>query len=313
MRFPLLLCLTGLVASAQTNDAGALAIAELRTVVQTGAPLALHRTEFVIHPPSEGWALGMVSSVALDRNGTIYVLQRGDKADPVIAVDRQGRVLRSWGRGLYKIPHSVRVDPAGNVWTVDAQSSTVLKFTPEGRQLMRIEVGGQPESKNPFCGTTDIAFAPDGRLFISDGYGNARILEYSADGKRLHEWGAKGTGPGDFRIPHGIAVDENGIVYVADRENGRVQRFTSEGKYLGEWPHLGKAFSIRLSGGSAWAGVQPAVVANGSSGWLVKIDRDTGKILGYADSTGGHHLIEVTPNGEIFTGLAPDKVQWFRR
>jgi len=313
MRFLLLLSLTGLVASAQTNDAGALAIAELRTVVQTGPPLALHRTEFVIHLPSEGWALGMVSSVAVDRNGTIYVLQRGDKADPVIAVDREGRVLRSWGKGLYKIPHSIRIDPTGNVWTVDAQSSTVLKFTPEGRQLMRIEVGGQPESKNPFCGTTDIAFAPNGHLFISDGYSNARILEYSADGKRLHEWGAKGTGPGEFRIPHGIAVDENGIVYVADRENGRVQRFTSQGKYLGEWPHLGKAFSIRLSGGAAWAGVQPAVVANGSSGWLIKLDRDTGKILGYADSTGGHHLIEVTPDGEIFTGLAPDKVQWFRR
>lgn len=305
-----MLCLLPL--HAQTTEAGAKAIAELRTVVQTGAPLDLHRTEFSIQAPSEGWALGMVSSAVVDRTGTIYLLQRGDKADPVIAVDLTGKVLRSWGKGLYKIPHSIRIDPAGNIWTVDAQSSTIMKFTPKGKQLMRIDVGGQPETKNPFCGTTDIAFAPNGHLFISDGYGNARILEYTADGKRLHEWGTKGTGPGEFRLPHGIAVDEQGVVYVADRENGRIQRFTSEGKYLGEWGNLGKAFSIRLSGGAAWAGIQPKDVPNGSAGWLLKLDRKTGKIIGYIDSTGGHHLIEVTANGELITGIAPDKVQWFR-
>jgi len=313
MRLPLLLCIICVTLPAQTTEAGAQAIAELRTHVQTAEPLALRRTEFAVKPPSEGWALGMVSSVAVDRSGTIYLLQRGDKADPVIAVDHEGRVLRSWGAGLYKIPHSIRVDPAGDIWTVDAQSSRIIKFTPAGKELMRIEVGGQPETKNPFCGTSDIAFAPNGHLFISDGYGNARILEYTADGKRLHEWGTKGTGPGEFRLPHGIAVDEKGIVYVADRENGRIQRFTPEGKYLGEWADLGKAFSIRLSGGAAWAGIQPRVVANGSSGWLIKLDRETGKILGYVDSTGGHHLIEVTPGGEIITGVAPDKVQWFKR
>ncbi len=256
--------------------------------------------------------MGMVSSVAMDKNGTIYLLQRGDKADPVIAVDASGKVLRSWGKGLYKIPHSIRVDPAGNIWTVDAQSSAVIQFTPEGKELMRIEVGGQPESKNPFCGTTDIAFAPNGHLFISDGYGNARILEYTAQGKRLNEWGTKGIGPGEFRLPHGIAVDENGIVYVADRENGRIQRFTSQGKYLGEWDNLGKAFSVRLQGGMVWAGIQPKVVPNSSSGWLIQMDRATGKITGYVDSVGGHHLIEVTPTGELITGVSPDKVQWFR-
>jgi DNA-binding beta-propeller fold protein YncE len=294
------------------TEAGEKGIAELRTMVQTGAPLDLHRTELAIHGLSEGSVLGMVSSIAVDRKGAIYLLQRGDKADPVIVIDREGKVLRSWGQGLYKIPHSIRVGPDGNIWTVDAQSSRILKFTPAGKELMRIEVGGQPETKNPFCGTTDIAFAPNGHLFISDGYGNARILEYTADGKRLHEWGAKGTGPGEFRLPHGIAVDEHGVVYVADRENGRIQRFTSQGKYLGEWDNLGKAFSVRLSGGAAWAGVQPRDVPNGSSGWLVKLDMKTGKITGYIDSMGGHHLIEVLPNGELFSGRAPDQIQWFR-
>jgi NHL repeat len=300
--------------AAPISEAGMQAIAELRAFVQAAPPLGLQRTEFSSQPPREGWALGMVSSVAVDKKGIIYLLQRGDKADPVIAVDKDGHVLRSWGKGLYKIPHSIRVDPKGNIWTVDAQSSTVLKFSPEGTKLMQIDVGGQPEgSRNPFCGTTDIAFAPNGHLFISDGYGNARILEYTADGKRIREWGSKGTGPGQFRLPHGIAVDKTGIVYVADRENGRIQRFDSSGHYLGEWNTVGKAFSVRLSGGAVWAGIQPKSVPNGSSGWLIKLDQKTGKIIGYADSTGGHHLIEVTATGELITGVGTDKVQWFRR
>jgi DNA-binding beta-propeller fold protein YncE len=313
MCFLLLLCVTVVGLTAQTTEAAVQAVAALRARVQTAPPLALHRTVFSVQAPSPDWALGMVSSVAVDGKGTIYLLQRGDKADPVVAVDALGKILRSWGKGLYKIPHSIRVDPAGNIWTVDAQSSTILKFTPEGKELMRIEVGGQPETKNPFCGTSDIAFAPNGHFYISDGYGNARILEYTADGKRLHQWGTKGTGPGEFRLPHGLAVDEKGIVYVADRENGRIQRFTSAGKFVDEWPNLGKAFSIRLSGGAAWAGVQPGLVANGSSGWLIKMDRETGKILGYVDSAGGRHLIEVTASGELIDGVAPNIVQWFRR
>ena len=101
----------------------------------------------------------------------------------------------------------------------------VYKFSPEGKTLLQIEVGGQPAPCGGFCSTTDIAFAPDGHLFIADGYRNARILEYSADGKKLREWGSAGTGPGQFRLPHSIQIDDKGVIYVADRENGRVQRF----------------------------------------------------------------------------------------
>jgi DNA-binding beta-propeller fold protein YncE len=254
----------------------------------------------------------MVSSVATDGRGVIYLLQRGDKADPVIAVNREGRVLRSWGKGMYKIPHSIRIDPSGNVWTVDAESSVILKFTPEGKKLLEIPVGGQPASpKSPFCGTTDIAFGPNRRIFISDGYANARILEYTADGKRVREWGSPGTGPGQFHLPHGVAVDENGVIYVADRENGRIERFDLNGKYLGEWSNLGKTFSLKLSGGALWIGTQPRNQPNGAPGWLMKIDQGTGKVLGYVDST-GHHSIEVTGGGELLTGTRPDRVLWFR-
>jgi DNA-binding beta-propeller fold protein YncE len=286
--------------------------AELRALAAAAPKLALQRSEFAIQPPSAGWGLEMVSSVTSDSKGVIYLLQRGTKADPVVAVSRDGRVLRSWGKGLYKIPHSIRVDPAGNVWTVDAASSVVLKFTPEGKQLLRIDVGGLPESKSEFRGTTDITFAPGGRLFISDGYGNARILEYSAQGKRVREWGTKGTGTGQFHVPHGIAIDQDNVLYVADRENGRIQKFDLDGKYLGGWSNLGKTFSLKIARGALYIGSQPRNEPNGAPGWLMKVDRKTGKVLGMVEST-GHHSVEVLPNGELLTGTRPDKVLWFRQ
>ncbi len=138
----------------------------------------------------KGEELGMVSWLAHDsKTGITWLIQRGDKADPVLAVDRQGRILHSFGRGLYKIPHSIRLDPNGYIWTVDAGNSRIIKFSPAGKELLHFDVGGQPKSpESPFDGTTDIAFAK-GRIFISDGYANARILEYTAEGKKVREWG----------------------------------------------------------------------------------------------------------------------------
>jgi len=128
--------------------------------------------------------VGKVSWVAIGRNGSIYLLQRGDKANPIIVLDRSGKMTRSWGKGMYTMPHSIRIDPAGNVWTTDAASSMVYKFSPEGKKLLQIEVGGQPSPCDGFCSVTDIAFAPNGNLYISDGYRNARILEYTPEGQK---------------------------------------------------------------------------------------------------------------------------------
>jgi len=286
---------------------------QLRALLRGSPRVPLKLTELRIESPDREWSMGMVSSVAVDRRGLVYILQRGPKADPVIVVDRQGRIVRSWGRGLYKIPHSIRIDGDGNVWTVDAGSSAVHKFAPGGKHLLEIQVGGLPAApRSEFCGTTDIAFAPGGRIFISDGYANARILEYSAEGKRVREWGTPGTGPGQFRLPHGIAIDADGILYVADRENGRIQRFSLDGRWIGEWNHLGKTFSLKVTpAGDLWIGTQPRNVPNGVEGWLAKIDRRTGKLLGCVESR-GHHSIEVNSDGELLTGARPDKVLWFR-
>jgi streptogramin lyase len=308
----LMICLP--IAAQTTDDAkkaaGVESTAHLHALLDAAPQRILNRTEIAIQAPSPGWELGMVSSVAVDPKGVIYLLQRGDNADPVVVVNREGHVLRSWGKGLYKTPHSIRIDPAGNIWTVDAESSTVFKFTPDGKQLMEINVGEQPAKNSRFVGTTDITFGPHGRLFISDGYGNARILEYSADGKRVHEWGTPGTGPGQFRLPHGITIDKDNILYVADRENGRIQRFDLDGKYLGEWK-LGRTYAVEVTGDVIWAGMQPIDLPVPSPGWMVKLDRRTGKVLGSVESN-GLHSVTATKDGDVLTAVtSQNRLLWF--
>jgi len=259
-------------------------------------------------------SVGTVSSVAIDRTGVIYVLQRGDKADPVIAVDKEGKTLRSFGKGMFTIPHSVRIDGDGNVWTVDAGSSTILKFTPQGKKLQQIDVGeiavGDKCAFPTLCGTTDLTFGPNGWLFISDGYGNARILEYTAKGKRVKMWGSAGTGPGQFNIPHGIATQGN-TLYVADRGNSRIQRFDLDGRYLGEWTNLGRPFALKMSGGALWVSTMLAKPA------ILKVDLATGKILGQIDAP-GPHSIDLSDSGEVVAsgccgGSNPNGYSWFKK
>jgi sugar lactone lactonase YvrE len=291
----MLACIVCIAAVAQQPDTRA---TELRALIASTPQLALEQV-----PLSPGLPMGTVSSVAAGRDGVIYILQRGDKADPVIAINRDGRVLRSWGRGMFTVPHGIRVDGDGNIWTVDAGSSMVLKFSPEGKKLAEIAVGEIAVGKNcafpTLCGTTDIAFGPGGRLFISDGYGNARILEYNASGQRVKVWGEAGSGPGQFQIPHGIATDGK-VIYVADRGNARVQRFDLDGHYLGEWTHLGRPFALKLSGGALWVSLM-TLETTGASPWMIKVDPASGKPLGQI-AFPGPHSIDVSASGELFAG-----------
>ena len=280
--------------------------ATLREIVAQAPRVPLQPGPITISPPATGWALGMVSWIVADRGGLTYLLHRGDQADPIVVLDRQGQLVRSWGKGGYQTPHSIRIDPDGNVWTTDAKSSKVIKYAPNGTTLLEIAVGGQPaDCATAFCGTTDIAFSPRGRIFVADGYRNARILEYTAEGRLVRAWGRPGTGPGEFRLPHSIVVDEEGVIYVADRENARIERFDLEGNYLGEWPKYGKTFSLALGPGVVWLGSQDPSQPNLSPGWLIEVDRRTGKVVGFLDAT-GIHGIDVTNRGELLFAPGPE-------
>ena len=289
--------------------------AQLRGLIGSSPRLPLKSVPLAIQPPTADWNTDYVSSTAISRDGTVYILHRNLKIDPVAAIDSSGRILRSWGRGLYTNPHSIRIDPDGNIWTVDSGSSVVLKFSPQGKQLLRFEVGEIPQSSRGSRGAADIAFAPGNRLFIADGYGNARVLEYNAQGRRIREWGTAGTGQGQFHLPHSIAA-RDGVIYVADRQNGRIQRFDLNGRYVGEWTHLGKTFSISIGpDGNLWIGTHPRNVANEAPGWLVNVDRTTGKVLGYVDSP-GLHSVDVNADGNVLSDPGRgnlNRVLWFRK
>jgi 6-bladed beta-propeller len=297
-----------------SNHSQEKAASELRTRIEASPVLPFKGVPFAAQPLKGGWESGAVSGVAVDNNGTIYEIQRGEKADPVVVLDRNGMILRSWGKGDFKIPHSIRIDPGGNVWTVDAASSIVIQYSPVGKKLMTITVGEQPDNGSPFDGTTDVAFGPNGHIFITDGYGNARVLEYTAEGKRVNQWGKPGSAPGEFDLPHAIQVNNKGIIFVADRENGRIEKFDLHGNFLEEIAHLGRIYSFKLTGGALWASMGPFDQPPGSPCWIVKIDLQSGQILGHLDvleDRGGHSL-EVMPSGEPLITLG-NELLWFKK
>src|SRR5262245_19240600 len=157
----------------------------LRDLIKAVPQLSVERFELKVNPPL---LLESISAVTADKQGNIYVIHRPANGNPIVVLDSKGNLLRSWGKGMFKIPHGIRIDPGGNVWTVDANTSMVFKFTPEGKKLLEISVGNVPDKTKDFCGATDIAFAKDGHIFTTDGYCNARVIEYDVAGKKVREW-----------------------------------------------------------------------------------------------------------------------------
>ncbi len=287
--------------------------AALRALVAAAPKLDMRLDPIRIVKPSAAWTTDYVSWVAAGPGGVLYALCRNMNEDNVLVLDHDGRILRSWGKGLFTNPHSVRIDPQGNVWTVDSGSSKAIKFTPKGEKLLEIDIGEMPEGRSRFRGAADIAFAA-GRIFIADGYGNARILEYDQSGKRVRAWGSAGVRPGQFHLPHSIAASPDRLLYVADRENGRIQWFDLDGRPLGQWDHLGKTFSVDFDAqGGLWIGTHPRNIANEAPGWIAKVDRKSGRILGYVETAGLHSV--TSASGVLFTGARPhpDTVLRFRK
>ena len=209
-------------------------------------------------PP--GWAWREVAGVATDSRDRVYVFNRGEH--PVMVFDRDGTFLTSWGEGLFARPHGIVVGPDDAVYCTDDLGLSVRKFTPDGKLLSSLAVNGTPSDTGatgmdyrtilragpPFHYPTNVALSPEGELYVSDGYGNALVHKFSADGRLLFSWGEPGDGPGQFRLPHGIAVDRQGTVYVADRENSRIQLFTPDGTYLSEWTDVARPCQVFLDG-----------------------------------------------------------------
>lgn len=191
----------------------------------------------------EGWILKECAGVAVDSKDRVYAFTRGNH--PVIVFDRDGNVLSSWGEGQFKQPHGITIGPDDSVYLVDNDYHTVRKFTPEGELLMTLGKESPRWSGDPFNLPNHTAVSSKtGDLFIVDGYGNSRVHRYSSDGEHVMSWGASGIDPGQFVIPHNIAIDKDDNVYVADRENHRVQIFNTEGKVQEMWNNIWKPCGI---------------------------------------------------------------------
>lgn len=205
----------------------------------------------------DGYIHRDVDGVAVDSQDNVYLMTRQDAR--VIVYDREGHFIRSWGEGIFTPrTHGIAIGPDDMVYAVDDGDHTLRKFTPEGEQRMVIGQSGIPsktgydgkthssvkEAGPPFNRPTDAAIAPDGEIYVSDGYGNARVHRFTADGTLIQSWGEPGSGPGQFRLPHGIAISPDNRVFVTDRENDRIHIYTREGQLLEMWTHLQRPTDI---------------------------------------------------------------------
>jgi DNA-binding beta-propeller fold protein YncE len=216
-------------------------------------------------PPGRAW--GGTSGVHVDRDGrSIWVAERCGGNDcatsplaPILKFDANGTLVTSFGAGLFHTPHGVEVDRDGNIWVTDdgptpaaGKGHQVFKFSPQGRVLLTLGKAGVPgDGPDTFNRPSDVLVAPNGDVFVADGHGgpsNARIVKFSAEGKFIKTWGKKGSAPGEFDTPHGLAMDSQGRLFVADLRNHRVQIFDQEGKYLAEWKQFGMPGGLYIDG-----------------------------------------------------------------
>jgi sugar lactone lactonase YvrE len=212
-------------------------------------------------PPGVKWAA--VTAIEPSPDGSIYVIHRcfnnscaGRKEDPILKYDASGKLLASWGSGMFIFPHGGTVDRDGNLWMTDARGDNgighqAIKFSPQGKVLMTLgKAGVSGSTPDLFDQPTDVAVAANGDLFVTDSHRNGknnRVVKFTKDGTYIKEWGKKGSGRGEMSEPHTIAIDSRGRLFVGDRENNRIQIFDQDGNYLDEWRQFGRPSGIAIT------------------------------------------------------------------
>lgn len=251
------------------------------------------------------------SAVAINSKGEVLVFRRFDP--PINVFKASGEFVRSFGKGLFKSPHGLRVDAEDNVWVTDNADHTVVKFDSEGKVILKLGERGKPgNDETHFNKPTDVAVAGNGDFFVSDGYGNSRVVKFNRDGKFLLSWGKKGKGEGEFDIPHAVRIDSKGEVYVADRENKRVQVFTQEGKFIRQFGGM-SPYGLFITPGDE------LFVADGIGNRLLKLRCSDGRELAQWGATGTKpgefkmpHGITVAKDGAVYvTEIDGKRVQKF--
>ena len=266
-----------------------------------------------------GIELGDVAGLAVDSKARVYLFNRG--SHPVVVLNRDGSFVTSWGQGVFSNPHGADIGPDDSLYFTDNGDHTLRKFSPEGKLLLQIGTPGKPSafmSGAPFCRCTHSALSPSGDIYVSDGYWNARVHKYAPDGKLLMSWGTPGTGPGEFNLPHNICCDGEGLVYVADRENHRIQVFDGNGRYIRQVNNLHRPCGLALTKGPCpcmlvgeLGPYQPVNRATPNIGPRVSIVSNDGTLIGRLGTekpgTGpgafvAPHSVAMDSHGDMYVG-----------
>ena len=250
--------------------------------------------------------MGAPTAVAWTTKNRLLVFNRGPT--PLMEFDADGAFVRSWGLGQYVRPHGMRLDAEGNIWTTDVGGHTVRKMNPDGDVLMTLGVHGQAGDWDEATNTrrlmepTDLAFGRSGEIYVAVGHGRGepRVLKFDRGGTMLTSWGRAGTGPSEFDTLHSIVVDAQGLVYVADRQNRRIQIFEPDGTYVTERPYKGLPCGLYV------ADDQQMYMVSGHAGQILRLDTN-GKVLGATGRPG----TELGEFGEAhYMTIGPDEVIW---
>ncbi len=254
----------------------------------------------------DGMAFASVASVAITPEGNLMVLHRGDEA--FLEFDLEGNFIRSFGEGMFGRAHGLRYEGDGNMWVTDGGGHTAMKLGPDGEVLISLGTQGErglwDESTGArlFDEPNDIAIASSGDVFIVQGHtrGEPRVLKFDSEGNFLMMWGSRGDGPGQFSVAHSIVIDDDDNIYVADRENQRIQIFDVEGNFVDQWTFSAMACALYLADDGFM------YMTSGFDAQIVKLDLE-GNVLGVTGSSGDGpnqygeaHYLAVGPNQEIY-------------
>src|SRR5262245_12650835 len=260
-----------------------------------------------------GMTFGSTSGVAINSKGHIFVLHRGPS--PLVEFDPNGKFVRAFGDGFFDRPHGLRIDAADNIWTTDVATHVVYKFNPQGRIVLVLGVRGNAGEMHQyghlrlFNEPNDVAFGPNGDIFVVQGHGRGepKVVKFDKDGNFVKAWGKKGSGPGEFDIAHSIAIDAKGLLYVADRNNQRIQVFDADGTYIRESKHPGTPCGLLISPD------QHIWMAHGHAGQVIKLDLN-GNVLGVTGRQGKAlgqfgeaHTIAVSATNDVYVA---DTLNW---
>ena len=277
-------------------------------------------------PAGRPW--GSTSAIDVAPNGHIWVAERcgantcaGSDLPPVLEFDPTGKLLRSFGSGMFIFPHGFHVDTDGNVWVTDAQGRDgkghqVIKFSPDGKVLLTLgKAGVAGAGLDEFNQPSDVAVAPNGDIFVADGHdsgSNMRIVKFAKDGKFLKTWGKPGSAPGELNVPHGLAFDSKGRLFVADRANNRLQLFDQDGAFLEEWQQFSRLSGIYIDKNDVLYGADSESNTKRHPGWKRGIRvgsvRD-GKVIAFipdpvenadTSATSGAEGVTADAQGNIF-------------